>query len=339
MTTASAHPAADQLRFERTVPRSIAHRRQIGEVFVADSVQSSDDDFHLSFQIPRAHSLWSDRHPSHHDPFASAEAARQAIFVLLHRHVGVPVGLPFSLQRIELRVEDPQAYADDGRSALQGRLHYRIAERRHKGSDVMGMGLEGVMEVAGRGAMTLSARLAFMSQDDYDLFRAFRRSGKPLVAPELTPVRRLAPARVGREIARNVVIGTADQEPGSPEDGVYRCLLAADPGHPAFFDHEYDHVPGPLMVEGLRQAALVAAHRGGAVPDAHALTVGCEASFLDFAEFDADLVHEARVGTPASDGRVPVAVGLRQSGRTVVEGRVTLLPRPTAPRTTRRHGG
>ncbi|MDX2933529.1 AfsA-related hotdog domain-containing protein [Streptomyces ipomoeae] len=336
-------PSGIRLGFEQTVPRSLAHRRQIGEVFVADSAQGSADDFYLSFQIPRAHSLWSDGHPGYHDPFASAEAARQAIFVLLHRHLGVPVGLPFSLQRITLRVEDPQAYAHDGTSALQGCVHYRVAERRARGSDVVGMTLEGVMDIGGRRAMTLNAVLAFMSQEDYDVFRAFQRAQKPVETARLTPAHRLSPALVGREVPRNVVIGTADPEhPERPEpdDGTVRFLLAADRTHPAFFDHEYDHIPGPLMAEGLRQAALAAACRSGALPSPHAMVVGCEAAFLDFAEFEADLVHEAEVQAPGADGRLPVAVRLTQFGKAVVEGRIELLPdADPRPSSTAVHGG
>ncbi|WEO99082.1 AfsA-related hotdog domain-containing protein [Streptomyces sp. FXJ1.172] len=335
-TPATLPPPGVRLDFEQTVPRSLAHRSQIGEVFVADSAQSSDDDFHLSFQVPRAHSLWSDRDPAHHDPFASAEAARQSIFVLLHRYVGVPVGAPFSLQRIALRVEDPQAYANDGTTPLQGHLHFRVAERQGRGSDVVSMVLSGVMEIAGRRAMTLSAVLAFMSQEDYDVFRAFQRAQKPVATAELTPARPLAPVLVGRELRRNVVIGSPGPDSTGPDDGTARYLLAADRSHPAFFDHEYDHVPGPLMVEGLRQAAVAAACRSGALASPHALPVGCEASFLDFAEFEADLTYEAEVHPPGTDGRLPVTVRLRQFGATVVEGRIELLPdtgalsRPTA---------
>ncbi|MGB8944278.1 MAG: AfsA-related hotdog domain-containing protein [Streptomyces sp.] len=332
-------PPGVELAFEQTVPRSLAHRRQVGEVFVTDSAQGSDDDFHLSFQIPRAHSLWSDQRAGFHDPLASAEAARQSIFVLLHRHVGVPVGLPFSLQRITLRVTDPQAYATDGTSALQGYLHYRVAERQGKGSDVVSMVLEGVMEIGGRPAMTLNAVLAFMSQDDYDIFRAFQRAQKPVADARLTPVRRLEAPAVGRENPRNVVIGLPEHE-ARALDGAFSFLLAADPHHPAFFDHEYDHVPGPLMVEGMRQAAVAAACRAGAMATPHALAVGCEAAFLDFAEFEGDLVHEAEVGAPGADGRIPVAVVLRQFGKPVVEGRIDLLP-DAAPRpqsTARAHG-
>lgn len=332
-----------ELAFEQTVPRALAHRRQVGEVFVTDSAQASEDDFHLAFQIPRAHSLWSDQRAGFHDPFASAEAARQSIFVLLHRHVGVPVGLPFSLQRITLRVTDPQAYAHDGTSALQGYVHYRVSERQRKGSDVVSMVLQGAVEIGGRPAMTLSAVLAFMSQEDYDIFRAFQRAQKPVADARPTPARRLDAGLVGRENPRNVVIGLPEQQAwtdGGAGDGTFRCLLAADPHHPAFFDHEYDHVPGPLMVEGMRQTAVAAACRTGAMATPHALTVGCSAAFLDFAEFEADVVHEAEVGAPGADGRVPVTVVLRQFGKPIVEGSIDLLP-DTAPRpqsTARAHG-
>ncbi|WP_062213834.1 AfsA-related hotdog domain-containing protein [Streptomyces sp. NBRC 109706] len=319
-------PAGVDLGFERTVPRELAHRRQLGEVFVADSarVGEGEDDFVMSFQIPRAHSLWSDRDPAHHDPFASAEAARQAIFVMLHRHVGVEVGLPFSLQRISFRVEDPAAYRDDDRSPLEGFARYRIVERSRRGADVTGMRLAGTIGIAGRRAMTLTAQLAFMSRADYDVFRAFQRGQKPVATARATPVTRLAPAAVGRSIPRNVVIGTPRHAQGGGEP-----LLALDQGHPAFFDHDYDHIPGPLMAEAMRQAAVAAADAAGLARPADALAVGLTAKFLDFAEFEADLVCEAKVGDGTDDeGRLPVAVVLRQFGKPVVEGRVDLLPDP-----------
>ncbi|UNZ19547.1 AfsA-related hotdog domain-containing protein [Streptomyces sp. 891-h] len=333
MTTSAARtggllPWDLSLGFEQTVPRALAHRSQIGEVFVADSAQTSEDDHYLSFQIPRAHSLWSDAPRGHHDPFASAEAARQAIFVMLHRHLGVPVQLPFSLQRITLHVEDPEAYAREGNRPLQGFLHYRVTGRERRGADVVGMRLAGSMEIGGRPALSLTAQLAFMSQGDYDVFRSYQRARKPLATARLTPSTPLPPAAVGRGDPRNVVIGAAGDGTAPTAD---RYLLVADRTHPAFFDHEYDHVPGPLMVEGMRQAAVAAAGRAGALRAPSALLTGCEADFLDFAEFEADLAYETEVGAPGADGRLSVEVAVRQFGNRVVAGRIELLPLGHAP--------
>src|SRR2546421_5590373 len=111
--------ARPQLAFEQTVPRTLAHRRALGEVFVADSAQVGDDEFLLALQVPRAHSLWFDRLVPYHDPFAMAEACRQGAFVVVHRYLRVPHGLPFSLQRVEFRVPDLESYRDGGETPLE----------------------------------------------------------------------------------------------------------------------------------------------------------------------------------------------------------------------------
>ncbi|MGW0733744.1 AfsA-related hotdog domain-containing protein [Streptomyces sp. NPDC002851] len=323
------------LEYEQTVPRALAHRSQVGEVFVTDSAQLSPTEFCLAFQVPRAHLLWSDQLRGHHDPLAAAEAARQSIFVLLHRYIGVPVGLPFSLQRVALRVGDPAAYAHDGTGLLQGQVRYRVVSREDRGGDVVSMALEGTVTVGGRTALTLDTDLAFMTQEDYDVLRSFQRAQKPVDTARPTAAPALAPALVGRADPRNVVIAAAADEAADEAtdgDGTARYLLAIDRTHPAFFDHDYDHVPGPLMVEGMRQAAVAAACRSGALRSPDALAVGCEAAFLDFAEFEADLTYEATPGRPDAEGRIQVAVALRQFGQDVVRGRIELLPDPQATR-------
>ncbi|MFD8939806.1 AfsA-related hotdog domain-containing protein [Streptomyces sp. NPDC059578] len=325
-----APPPGTTLGFDRTVPRATAHRRQVGEVFVTDSAQVGPDDFHLAFEVLRAHSLWSDRGGSaYHDPLASAEAARQGIFVLLHRHVGIPVELPFSLQCIALRVEDPAAYLNDRRTALRGTIHFRVTERTGRGAEVTALSLHGTVRVAERRAMTLTTDLVFMSQEDYDVFRSFQRAQKPVASAVRTPAGPLPPAAVGRELPANVVIGAAHGEVGEER----RLVLTADTTHPAFFDHDYDHVPGPLMVEGMRQAALHAVGGDPTAPGAARphLAVGCEAAFLDFVEFEADVDYRTSVGPTTTDGRTPVDVVIRQFDRDVVTGRIELLPDPAAP--------
>src|SRR5687768_5464612 len=114
-----------ELSFEQTVPRALVHRAALGEVYVADSLQSGDGEFVLAIQIPRAHCVWFDRRVPYHDPLSTAEAARQGVYVVVHRHIGVPPGLTFSLRRLELRVEDLEGYRDQGTSPLQGLLTLR----------------------------------------------------------------------------------------------------------------------------------------------------------------------------------------------------------------------
>ena len=326
--TAQAPPlAADavDVSFEQTVPRAVAHRQAVGEVFVTDSVQLADDEFLLGVQLPRAHSLWFDRRVRVHDPVSTAEAARQSVFVVVHRHLGVPVGLPFSLQRMEFAVVDLAAYADDEASPLQGRLRLSVSRR---GPNLLlgGMSIEGELEIGGAPAMTLGGDIVFMPRADYDALRAYRRARKPL-DPDAAAVaaRPLEPAAVGRLDARNVVIGAPERERDGA--GATRYPLVIDRRHPSFFDHAYDHVPGPFIVEAWRQAAIVTAHAAGALPTPVAALTACEFTFSDFGEFEGRVQCSALL-EPAAPPYAAVRVGLHQFGERIAAGRVELRPYP-----------
>jgi len=320
-------PAQTALTFDQTVPRAIAHRRAVGEVFVTDSARIAEDEFLLAWQIPRAHSLWGDRLVRFHDPFATAEAARQGCFVVVHRYLGIPLERPFSLQRFEFQVTSGlQPYRCDERSPLQGLLRYRIGRREFHGGDLGSMTIQGELEIGDVPAMTISGDVVFMSGDDYRTLRAFQRSRKPLgAASPQNPVTPVAPALVGRRDERNVVVG----EPAALAfpAGLLRYPLVIDRRHPSYFDHDYDHVPGPFIVEGFRQAGLLAAGRCGLLSSPVAAMTGLKATFSDFGEFEAPLDYSAEA-TAAGGNRVDVRVGLHQFGAQIAEGRIELTPYP-----------
>jgi hypothetical protein len=324
--TTQAHPLppeAVDVSFEQTVPRAIAHRQAVGEVFVTDSVQIADDEFLLGVQLPRAHSLWFDRRVRFHDPVSTAEAARQSVFVVIHRHLGVPVGLPFSLQRMQFAVADLAAYEDDEASPLQGRLRLRVT-RQGLSLLLGGMSIDGELTIGDAVAMTLSGDIVFMPRADYDALRSYRRARKPLEpGVAVSAARPLEPAAVGRLDPRNVVIAAPERERDSA--GATRYPLVIDRRHPSFFDHAYDHVPGPLIVEAWRQAAIVTAHAAGALPAPVAAVTGCEFTFTDFGEFEGRVECSALLEPATSPA---VRVGLHQFGEQIAAGRIELRPYP-----------
>lgn len=316
--------AATELSFEQTVPCSIAHRRALGEVFVADSAQTGDDEFTLAIQLPRSHCVWFDRDVDFHDTMSTAEAARQGAFVVVHRHLGVPVGLPFSLQKFEVAVTDVAAYRDDKRTPLEGLLRFTLTERDMRTDEIGSLTFEGELTIRGTAAMTMTGGITFLPARDYQALRDYQRSRKPIGdAPAPAPAR-LDPARVGRRDPRNVVVG----EPAAGPDGETRYPLVVDRSHPSFFDHDYDHVPGPLMVEAWRQAALVTATDTGALPSPAVATTGCAMSFTDFAEFEAVVECSTVVTDTAADGSVSIAVAAHQFGNRIGEGAIALAPYP-----------
>ena len=321
-TAAQPGERSRRLCFEQTVPRSLVHRASLAEVYVADSLQSGDDEFTLAVQVPRAHCVWFDRRVPYHDPLATAEAARQGVYVVVHRHIGLPVGLTFSLQRLELRVEDLDGYRDGG-SPLQGILTLRIVEQTRSGGTLGSMTLEGDIAVDGDVLVRVGGDVVFFASDDFTALRAYQRRRNP---PEGAPPPAVGPAldaaACGRLDRRNSVLG----EPSA--DGDARFPLIIDQQHPSFFDHGYDHAPGPLIVEAYRQAAIVSAHRAGALASPVCALVGLSAVFKDFAELDALIEVSAVVDECGEDGTVGIDVALLQFDKQLSTGRVAVRPYP-----------
>jgi hypothetical protein len=313
-----------RLSFEQTVPRSLVHRTSLAEVYVADSLQSGDDEFVLAVQIPRAHCVWFDRRVPYHDPLATAEAARQGVYVIVHRHLGLPAGLTFSLRRLELSVADLEGYRDRG-SPLQGLLTLRIITQTRSGATLGSMTLEGEIAVDGELIVRVGGDVVFLASDDLTALRAYQRRRNP---PDSAPPPAVGPAldaaACGRLDRRNSVLG----EPSADAGG--RFALIVDQQHPSFFDHGYDHVPGPLIAEAYRQAAIVTAHRAGALASPVCALVGLSAFFNDFAELDALIEVSAVVDERSDDGSVGVDVALHQFDKELSSGRVTLRPFPDA---------
>jgi hypothetical protein len=321
------HLVCDRLAFDQTVPRGLVHRTALSEVYVADSVQMGSDEYVLAVQVPRAHSVWYDRQVPYHDPLATAEAARQGVYVVVHRHLGVSPSLTFSLRALELRVADLDCYRDRGDGPLQGLLTLRPLSRSDHDGRFGEMAFAGGIAINGRVAMTLRGELVFFSRDDFVALRAYqrRRSQARLIGPVGSAVP-LPAAAVGRRDRRNCLLAAPDERSGTGEGMTYP--LVVDERHPSFFDHRYDHVPGPLIVEAYRQAAVDSAHRAGVLASPVAAVIGCRAGFTDFAELDAPAECAAVVRSATGADSVTVDVRLMQFDRAVSNGCVELVTYP-----------
>lgn len=316
-----------ELKFEQTVPRSLAHRRALSEVYVSDTAQAGEDEFLIAIQVPRSHCLWYDRDVPLHDPLAAAEGARQGAFVVVHRYLDVPLGLPFSLQRVELRVPDLEPFRDDEREPLEAVCRLRLADKQSRGDVLVALNFSGELTIGGELASTMGGGLVFLPTEDYDVLRAHQRARKRLDGDgQPVSAEPLDPALVGRRDPRNVAIGEAADGSDGAEP---RYPLVVDLSHPAFFDHGQDHVPGPLMVEVYRQAALLTAQRAGAIASPRAAVTACEASFTDFAELDAPSECSARVTGEGGGGAVEVELGLHQFGSQIAQARLELTELPS----------
>ncbi|WP_280399990.1 ScbA/BarX family gamma-butyrolactone biosynthesis protein [Nocardia carnea] len=313
---------APTLAFDQAVPRALAHRRAVAEVFVTDTAVAGDGDYLAAVQIPRAHSLWSDRMLPCHDPLSVVEAVRQSLLVIGQRYLRVPADAPASLQRMGFAVEDLSALRDDERTPLEGVVRIRSAQDPATSGYYQNVSFEAQVVIAGVPAMTLAGGGIAFPRDAYDELRTLQqRSAAATSAPPPEPI---DPESVGRRDPRNIVLGTAGD----------RLVVRVDQRHPSFFDHPYDHVPGPLLLEAFRQAALLTGTRSGLLADPFAAVTGLRAEFREFAELDGALTCTAEPEPDSEPGFVIVRATLHQYGKQVATGTVELTARPADHETT-----
>ncbi|WP_280454480.1 AfsA-related hotdog domain-containing protein [Nocardia brasiliensis] len=301
------------LSFQQTVPRSLAHRRAIGEVFVADTAAAGADGFLAAIQLPRAHMLWADRPAGHHDPLSALEAIRQAVTVIGHRYLGLPASDPGSFQRLTFCVEDLSAFHDDEHTPLEGVVRIRIG---HDHGHLADSTFHATLTIGDRLAMTVDGGGTVFARADYVELRNHQRSMRPAEPTHARVVAPIDPHIVGRRDERNVVIGA----PQVTADGPQQFTVIIDRRHPSFFDHDYDHVPGPLLLEALRQAAIATVHRSDDSVEVIWAITSAEVNFEGFAELDA-AIH-CIAGPLLETGFIEVS--LEQFGRQITTGRIEL---------------
>ncbi len=318
----SSTPENAWLRFDRNVSRDLVHRRALAEVLIADTVQVADDEFLLGTQLPRAHTLWSDRVYPYHDPLIAVEVCRQACIAIPQRYYDVGPDWRFISKRIDLRVVNLDAFTDDEASPPEGILRARFSNRRERHGVLCGITVESELTIDGVLAATVCGDLMFFPGTIYQRLRSHQRKFKALNPALQAAPRPNDPASVGRTFHQNVAIGES-VTPGSAV-GEYRYVAIVDQRHPCFFDHPLDHVPGALVMEIYRQAAIATATGGGTAAPGAAVVTRCDVQLSDFAELEVPVECSARVLDQQEDEAVPIALALHQLESQIGDAHVEL---------------
>lgn len=297
-------PWAKRLDFQQTIPRSLVHRAAVSEVFVTDLNILGDGRFEVAAQWPRRHDFFGPTRTSH-DPMLYMETCRQAGLLIAHRAYGVPLGHSFLSDHKTCSV-DVAGLANNGRPVdvvLEASAH----DIQYRGKNVGGMRLDYECFRDGHRIGELSDEWRCVSSAVYRRLRGEHFAATPFqtrVRPTVTP------ALVGRERREDVLVAET-ATPGT-------WSLQFDPDHAVLFDHSVDHVPGMVLLEGARQAALLT------VGDPRALPVRSDFHFDKYVEFDTEcllLVEDCEV---AADGAHVVRVTAQQDGVTVASGTLAM---------------
>ncbi|MFI7011296.1 ScbA/BarX family gamma-butyrolactone biosynthesis protein [Streptomyces sp. NPDC050145] len=323
--SAGVGSAVASLEFGRTVARELVHRRALSEVFLTDSRKIDDTSFVAAAQLPPSHVYFTDHTTAQAvDPLLLLECCRQAETHAVHAHFGAPLGTKFVLEAWAMELPGLLGLElPPGPAELVIEAH--MQDVQWTGDRLRGAGYRMRLSLAGTELGTVTMRVKYVADPVYAMLRGRKGEG-PLPSSddhrEVAGPRLAAPVRVGREQVENVVL----DGPAVTEDGM-RARLRVAGGHPSLFDHAQDHVPGMVLMEAGRQAALLTAAEHGGAPAAEWIVRGLSAAFRLYAELDTPLSVIARRGEEPGRGGVRVRVAFEQQGRSVADAEFTAVRR------------
>ncbi|WP_405823429.1 A-factor biosynthesis protein [Streptomyces sp. NBC_01390] len=280
-----------------SVPRQLVHRASIAETFPTGWTRTETDRFSVSAQWPRVHCLHVSPDRTAYDPLLVVETVRQAGTLLNHTEYKVPLDHQFVLQ--EFRITTFADRLGVGPAPAEPVVDITFSDIRHRGKRLVSARYEADVRLDGESVAHADVAFTCTSGAVFSRLRGGRTAATvtPLPVPPGLPA-----VDVGRDSAADVVLAP-------PQQGGGDWQLRVDTGHAVFFDHPLDHIPGMLLLEAARQAALARTGPGG-----RRMPVSFDTTFHQFAELDLPTWIDS---TDEGDGALKV-VGT-QEGRTIFE--------------------
>ncbi|MFJ2773938.1 AfsA-related hotdog domain-containing protein [Streptomyces sp. NPDC087300] len=254
------------------------HKAADGEVLLQDAVRTGENRFTVAVRMPRNHFLGQRGAASTPaststsasesasasagtgtgtgtgtatgmtagDPLLLAEAVRQSAIYLSHRFYGIPEGHAFILSALDFALDEPLPVGGPDAAPLVLEITCVTAPR---GPRRLGATLEAEVHRDGRRIGRAGARWQAVDRRQYATLRM--RGGGTTLLPE-APAAPHAPSTLLTQPHPPYTDEVLKPIPGV--EGQWQVRL--DLGHPVLFDHLSDHIPGMVLLEGFRQAAL-----------------------------------------------------------------------------------
>ncbi|GAA4786030.1 ScbA/BarX family gamma-butyrolactone biosynthesis protein [Streptomyces ziwulingensis] len=294
-----------RLSFTGPLPRTAVHKAADAEVLLTDARRTGEDRFMIAALWRRDHFLRHRGADAPSDPFLLVESVRQSSILLSHRFYGIPEDHHFVLCGLDFDLEHP--LPPQGGSPLPVLLD-AVCVPTTGNPRRFGRRLETTVHVAGLRVGRAGLHWEAMAPKSYQRVR-FRgvptgSEGSTSEVPQVTP---LPPTWVGHCHDRDVLLGREPDGVQGP-DTSWRLRMNRD--HPVLFDHQSDHIPGMLLLEAFRQAALTGA------PRVTGPFLRLSATFTSFGELDRPVTLHARAAAgEAGDECRGVDVMALQEGR------------------------
>ncbi|WP_105968348.1 ScbA/BarX family gamma-butyrolactone biosynthesis protein [Streptomyces geranii] len=337
-------PTTPALRWDRSVPRALVHRRSIAEVLLTDGHALGEESFLLAAQWSRSHPTFRPDGDGRHDPMLIVETLRQIGLYVGHRFLRTPPESRAVIKNIGFRVYDgAEPVVGHGATDVVCRTDVFDVRRTPGLPGPVSFSLRTEFRADGRPFGTAEGRVRVLTGAEYAALRGPYAFGAPVPDGRL---RRISPAEAGVRTPEEVMLAREPGDlsgdssgdpsgnlPGDPSGNPSGALLLspADLHHPLYFDHPSDHVPGMVLLEAARQAVNAVHSRASCEPSKVGRLSECLLSATRFTEWDRPVHIEAvpcvtggpgLPGAPGVPGDGPEADG-RWSFRVVQGGTET----------------
>lgn len=289
--------------------RELVHKRHAENVFVGVPVRSGPQEFSANAEFPSAHCLYNDTPSGLSGAGYLIEVARQSNLSICHLFFDVPLDSGFLVAALDWCFSEPRPFVVETLEAFEVRT--RIVEAVIR-KGVLGKVTTESRFFDGSGVEFLTGKASFLITSRKLTTRAARSELEALgQAP-------MAPERVMVSQPYNVFVGA----PSLPMDGTTETNpLIVDVTHPYFFEHENAHVPGMMLLEAGKQAAVFAApRRFPIIDDCYGDLYRGEIRFTRFADLHRAVSIACSFGSlhESADGfQAPVEIAFEQSGREI----------------------
>ncbi|MFJ7906053.1 AfsA-related hotdog domain-containing protein [Kitasatospora sp. NPDC096204] len=302
-STAIVAPAPAAAPVRRGV-RHLVHCPPSWDHYLLAAPATGEDRFLLTGDMPGDHPLFNDGPGQFHDPLVVAEALQETGEFIGRQYFGIAADRPGLYQRFGLRLTDLAAWRT-GPDPARMTVELWAAPTGAASGAPSGLDLRLDVSLDDVPCATGAAALAFAP--------AGRGGpGWPLRAAWPAPaVRPVTPAEVGRLDPANVVVA----EPTPAPSGRLSTWVLPSRQNPALGAAAGGRLSGTLLLEAVRQCAVLTAGRAvGLVPE-RSVPAGCEIRFHG----------RPRSASPVRCAAVPGALDRDAAGRPAVPVTVTLV--------------
>lgn len=303
--------------------RQLVHKRFVENVFVEAHARRGEREFVSHCIHVTSHGLYNDTLSGLSGAGYLVEASRQANLAICHEFFGVPLSAGFLVTAIDWCFTASTPFVVESLEPFEVRTEILEAIMRR---DALAKITARSRAFDGRGNEFFMGEASFLITS-----RSLTKRGQPVEAMPLVSAP-LAPEAVQVFCPGNVFISAPIPEAEAPD----RHALIADTAHPYFFEHENSHVPGMMLLEAGKQAAVFSGlRRFPIVGDCYGDLCQGEARFGRFAELNRPTSIACVFGrlSETRDGFLaPVEIEFEQAGRELghIRGAVAFMDQAEA---------